>query len=67
MLFRSQRGLKEITKRELPAKLIDHAWPRLKFDANIELAQFERALQEAQSVGLMKDAPPLDRLLAVPQ
>jgi NitT/TauT family transport system substrate-binding protein len=61
------RGLKAITKRDLPPALIDHAWPRLKFDTKIERAQFERAVQESQSVGLLKDAPPLDRLLAVPQ
>jgi NitT/TauT family transport system substrate-binding protein len=61
------RGLKEITKRDLPPALIDHAWPRLKFDTKIERAQFEQAVKEAQSVGLLKDAPSLDRLLAVPQ
>jgi NitT/TauT family transport system substrate-binding protein len=62
-----RRGLKEITKRELPAPLVDHAWPRLRFTSEVTLASFERAVHEAQSVDLLKAAPPLDRLLAVPQ
>lgn len=62
-----QSGIKEITKRELPMKLIDHAWPRLKFDTKIERAQFEHAVKDAQSVGLLRDVPSLERLLAVPQ
>ena len=58
--------LKEITKREMPAAMIDHAWPRLKFNSEISRAQFDSLVAEAQSVGFLKSLPDLARLIVTP-
>jgi NitT/TauT family transport system substrate-binding protein len=60
-------GIKEITKRDLPPALIDHAWPRLTFTSKITREQFEQAASEAQSVQVLQNVPKLDRLVAIPE
>ncbi|MBI5690154.1 MAG: ABC transporter substrate-binding protein [Verrucomicrobia bacterium] len=50
------------TKRDLPAPLVASAWRRLHFTDRITQAQFERLVVEAQSVGFLRHAQPLDRL-----
>lgn len=59
-------GFKAITKGEISEKLVDHAWPRLVFNAEVTQAEFESSLAEGQSVELLPaKAPKLDRLLAL--
>ena len=61
-LFRS--GFKALTRGEISAEIVDHAWPRLHFTPEVTLASFETAVAEAQSVDLLpKDAAGLDRLM----
>lgn len=56
--------LLEQTKRDFPAETCKQAWGRIKFTGEVSRAQFETLVGEAQSVGFLKDAQPLDRLLA---
>jgi NitT/TauT family transport system substrate-binding protein len=60
-----KKGVAALTHTELPPGIVDHAWPRLHFTSKVERASFDSALAEAQSVGLLKDSPTLDRLMAV--
>jgi NitT/TauT family transport system substrate-binding protein len=57
--------LKELTKRDFPAQTADHAWPRLTFTSDISRAPFEALVSEAQSVGFLKGAGDLGRLVEV--
>ncbi len=52
------------TKRPASAALVTNAWPRLKFTVNVEPAQLTKLVAEAQSVGFLRDAIPLDRLFS---
>ena len=58
--------LKEITKREMPAELIDRAWPRLHFTSEIKREALEAFVAQARSVGFLKGASDLSRLIATP-
>ena len=60
-------AIKEITKREMPAELIAKAWPRLTFTAEVKREDFAAAVAEAQSVGFLKGAPDLARLVEIPK
>ena len=60
-------ALKEITKREMPAELIAKSWPRLTFTAEIKREDLAAAVAEAQSVGFLKGAPDLGRLVEIPK
>ena len=60
-------AIKEITKREMPAELIGKAWPRLTFTAEIKREDLAAAVAEAQSVGFLKGAPDLGRLVEIPK
>ena len=60
-------ALKEITKREMPAELIEKAWPRLTFTAEIKRENLAASVAEAQSVGFLKGAPDLGRLVEIPK
>jgi NitT/TauT family transport system substrate-binding protein len=51
-------------KHEVPAALIAGAWPRLKFTDQVTQAQFNALVTEAQSVGFLRNAIPLDRLFS---
>lgn len=57
-------GLTAETRREMPAALVARAWPRLKFTAQVTREQFDVLVTEAQSVGFLRDAMPLDRLFS---
>ncbi|HLP25816.1 MAG TPA: ABC transporter substrate-binding protein [Acidobacteriota bacterium] len=57
-------GLSADTRREMPAGLVARAWPRLKFTAQVTREQFDVLVIEAQSVGFLRDAMPLDRLFS---
>ena len=48
-------GLLKATSRALPVKLLDHAWPRLKFTTEIRREDFEIAMRDAESAGLLPE------------
>lgn len=52
------------THRDFPAETCRQAWDRIKFTGDISRAQFDALVGEAQSVGFLRDAAPLDRLIA---
>ena len=52
------------TRREMPAALVASAWKRLHFTADVSSAQFSALIGEAQGVGFLRDAIPLDRLFS---
>jgi NitT/TauT family transport system substrate-binding protein len=58
--------LKELTKREMPAELMDKAWPRLHFTSEITREALNSFVTEAQSVGFLKESGDLDRLVVKP-
>lgn len=51
-------------RREMPAELINAAWPRLQFTSELEAAALEYFVRDAQSVGFLKNAIPLDRMFS---
>jgi NitT/TauT family transport system substrate-binding protein len=55
--------LKEQTKREFPAATAERAWPRLHFTSEVSREPFEALVKEAQSVGFLKGAIDLGRLV----
>jgi NitT/TauT family transport system substrate-binding protein len=59
--------LKELTKREFAAATAERAWPRLKFTSEITRAPFDALVVEAQSVGFLRGATDLARLVEIPK
>jgi len=57
-------GLSAEMHREMSATLVAHAWPRLKFTDQVTREQFDLLVTEAQSVGFLRGAIPLDRLFS---
>jgi NitT/TauT family transport system substrate-binding protein len=57
-------GLKADTRREIPAALVDNAWRRLRFTDQVAPSQFAAFVTDAQSVGFLRNAIPLDRLFS---
>jgi NitT/TauT family transport system substrate-binding protein len=57
-------GLSADTRREMSAALVTSAWRRLKFTDAVSQAQFDALVGDAQSVGFLRDAIPLDRLFS---
>jgi NitT/TauT family transport system substrate-binding protein len=53
-LVRSE--LKEETRAEMPAELLDHCWPRLRFSPKISVEDFVASLRGAQAAGFLKEA-----------
>jgi NitT/TauT family transport system substrate-binding protein len=51
-------------KRDIPATLVARAWGRLRFTDRVARAQFDRLVAEAQTVGFLRNAIPLDRMFA---
>ncbi len=58
-------GLGRAVKREIPAALIAHAWPRIRFTDALTPAQLDSFVTDARGVGFLRDAIPLDRLFPV--
>ncbi len=56
-------AIKTLSKRELKAELVEHAWPRLTFTSDIASGQFATLLVEAQSVGFLRGAGGIERLV----
>jgi len=48
-------ALLKATTREIPSKLLENAWPRLKFTTEINRADFESAMNAAKSVDLLTE------------
>jgi NitT/TauT family transport system substrate-binding protein len=57
-------GLSAEMKREMSATIVASAWSRLKFSDQVTRQQFEALVTEAQSVGFLRNAIPLDRLFS---
>ncbi|MBI5381402.1 MAG: ABC transporter substrate-binding protein [Opitutae bacterium] len=57
-------GLSAEVKREISAALVAKAWTRLRFTGQVTQKQFEALVGDAQSVGFLRDAIPLDRLFS---
>lgn len=53
-------------RREMSAEIVAGAWRRLRFTSDVAPAQLEALVVEAQSVGFLRDAIPLDRLFPAP-
>lgn len=57
-------GLSAEFKREVAPALVASAWRRLKFSDQVTQRQFDALVAEAQSVGFLRNAIPLDRLFS---
>ena len=57
-------GLSAETKREISASLVASAWTRLTFTDSVSAGRFEALVRDAQSVGFLRNAIPLDRLFS---
>ena len=57
-------GLSAETHRDLPAGLVASAWKRLRFTDKVAPAEFAALVADAQSVGFLRNAIPLDRLFS---
>ena len=57
-------GLNAEMKREMSNAIVTSAWGRLKFSDQVTQKQFEALVTEAQSVGFLRNAIPLDRLFS---
>ncbi len=57
-------GLSAEVRREIPEAVVAGSWRRLRFTAEVDRAQFDALVAEAQSVGFLRDALPLDRLFS---
>jgi NitT/TauT family transport system substrate-binding protein len=55
--------LKEESRVEVSADLAARAWKRLRFDDAVTREEFEKFVRDAQDVGFLEDAVPLDRLV----
>lgn len=60
-------ALKELTKADFKPDLADRSWARLKFTSEITLAPIQALVAEAQSVGFLKEAKDLSRLVEIPK
>ena len=61
---RVRAGLTAEMKREMSAAIIANAWRRLHFTDQVAQKQFDALVGEAQSVGFLRDAIPLDRMFS---
>lgn len=58
--------LGEEMKKEMSADLVAHAWKRVILTNDISLESLDKFVKSAQSVGFLKDAPDLGRLVETP-
>ena len=59
-------ALQKATGKAIPAALLDHAWPRLTFTTEIQLADFTGIQRDAKSAGLLPMDADLSKLIAKP-
>ncbi len=57
-------ALKKATSKEIPAALLEHAWPRLTFTSEVNLTDFAGIQRDAISAGLLPAKIELSRLFA---
>ncbi|AOS43059.1 Putative aliphatic sulfonates-binding protein precursor [Lacunisphaera limnophila] len=57
-------GLSAEMKREMSEAIVTSAWRRLQFSDQVTQKQFEVLVTEAQGVGFLRNAIPLDRLFS---
>lgn len=57
-------GLSAAARREVPARLIDSAWRRIRFTDQVRQEQFEALVADARAVNFLRDAIALDRLFS---
>lgn len=57
-------GLSAEMRREMSTALVTGAWHRLTFSDQVTQKQFEALVTDAQSVGFLRNAIPLDRLFS---
>ena len=54
-------------KREFPLDLVRHAWPRLVFENDVQVKEFEFSFEAAREAGFIKnEAMGLEKLVADP-
>lgn len=59
--------LKAETRQEMSEDLLRHCWPRLRFDPAIAIEDFTKFVRAAQSVGYLREAGDVSRLVPVGQ
>jgi len=59
-----QAGLTAEFRREMPKEIVASAWKRLKFSDRVTQQQFGALVVDAQSVGFLRNAIPLDQLFS---
>lgn len=59
--------LRAITKREMSPELINRAWPRLHFTSTVRREVLADFVAQAKSVGFLRYATDLSRLVAIPE
>lgn len=57
-------ALSNAVKRQLSSEIIESSWKRLHFTDKVTRDQFESLVSDAQSVGFLRDAIPLDSLFS---
>lgn len=57
-------GISAELKRDISPTLIDSSWRRLHFTDQVSILQFATLVTEAQEVGFLKNAIPIDRLFS---
>jgi NitT/TauT family transport system substrate-binding protein len=58
--------LKQETRVDVSEQVVSKAWARMRFEDAVSRSDFDSFVKAAQSVGFLKDAIPLDRLVAPP-
>jgi NitT/TauT family transport system substrate-binding protein len=59
--------IEELTRTKLKSEIVDKAWSRLVFTPDITLAPLQQFVTDAQSVGFLKDAGDLSKLVEIPK
>jgi NitT/TauT family transport system substrate-binding protein len=59
-----QAGLTAEFRREMPKEIVASAWKRLKFSDRVTQQQFAALVVDAQRVGFLRNAIPLDQLFS---
>jgi NitT/TauT family transport system substrate-binding protein len=57
-------GLGAATHRAFPPALVDSAWRRLRFTADLKAEQIAGVVKDAQDAGFLRNAIPLDRMFS---
>jgi NitT/TauT family transport system substrate-binding protein len=59
-------ALEKATSRGIPQKLLDHAWPRLKFTTALDRKDFEAAMRDAKAAELLPEEADLTNFFVKP-